>query len=267
MDKLLSYANIARSVYYYYYKKIHIDKYSVEKEIIKEVFQKNNGRYGYRKIQTVLKQRGYHLNHKTVRKLMKQLGLKCQIRIKKYKSYKGTVGHIAPNVIERNFKSEAPNRKWATDITMITIKDTRLYLSPIIDMYNGEIISYTISQHPNMELVMNMLDAALKRRNLKGTILHSDQGFQYQNKLFVDKLKRKGMIQSMSRKGNCLDNAKAEGFFGIMKSELLYLQKFDSPEHFIKALDEYITYYNNDRIKLCLNGMSPVQYRLKYQQI
>jgi len=178
----------------------------------------------------------------------------------KYRSYKGEVGKVAPNVIERDFSAADPNRKWATDVTQINIGDTKLYLSPILDMYNGEIISQNISASLNLEQVYDMLDKAFEKFDcLDGPILHSDQGWQYQHFGYRKRLEERHIIQSMSRKGNCLNNAMMENFFGIMKSELLYAEKFESAK--VKAMEEYIDYYNNKRIKSRLKGKSPVQYR------
>lgn len=254
---------MARSVFYYHLKRLNaIDKYSTEKEVIKTIFHEHKGRYGYRRVTAEMHNRGFVINHKTVRQLMTAMGLKSVIRKVRYRSYKGPVGKVAPNIINRDFLATAPNRKWATDITQINIGSTKLYLSPIVDMFNGEIISYNISKSPNLKQVYDMLDKAFgKFDKLDGLILHSDQGWQYQNYGYRKRLKKHHIIQSMSRKGNCLDNAMAENFFGIMKSELLYPQKFKSEEEFIKALEEYIEYYNNKRIKYRLKGKSPVQYR------
>ena len=196
---------------------------------------------------------------------MAALYLKSQIRKVRYRSYKGEIGKIAPNILNRDFVASAPNQKWATDVTQINIGSTKLYLSPILDMFNGEIVSYNISKSPNLEQIYDMLDKAFEKYdNLDRLIIHSDQGWQYQNYGYRKRLEERHVIQSMSRKGNCLDNAVAENFLGIMKSELLYADKFESPEAFIKALDEYIDYYNNIRIKSRLNGKSPVQYRTLY---
>tara|TARA_B110000971_G_C19928592_1_gene462848 strand:+ start:513 stop:1112 length:600 start_codon:yes stop_codon:yes gene_type:complete len=193
---------------------------------------------------------------------MAEMGLKCKIRKVRYRSYKGNVGKVAPNIIERNFVATAPNRKWTTDVTQINIGASKIFLSPILDMYNGEIISYNISTSPNLEQVYDMLDKAFDRfDSLDGLILHSDQGWQYQHLGYRKRLEEHHIIQSMSRKGNCLDNSMMENFFGIMKSELLYAEKFESAEVFIKALEEYIYYYNNKRIKSRLKGKSPIQYR------
>ncbi len=254
---------MARSVFYYHLKRLKAaDKYAKEKELVNQIFHEHKGRYGYRRVVAEMRNRGFMLNHKTIQRLMDELGLKSKIRRVRYRSYKGEVGKIAPNIIGRDFTAEAPNRKWATDVTQINIGSVKLYLSPILDMFNGEIISYNISRSPNLELIYEMLDKAFVRFDcLDGLILHSDQGWQYQHYGYRKRLKEHHIVQSMSRKGNCLDNAMAENFFGIMKSELLYAENFESPEAFIKALDDYIEYYNNKRIKVRLNGKSPVQYR------
>lgn len=176
----------------------------------------------------------------------------------------GRSGKIAPNILKRDFNTTAPNQKWTTDITEFALFGTKLYLSPILDMYNGEIISYEISDRPVLGQVLRMLDNAFaKIPDNTNLIFHSDQGWQYQHKTYRKRLKDKGIRQSMSRKGNCLDNAIMENFFGLLKSELLYLQKFDSMEEFRLELEKYIDYYNNKRIKAKLKGLSPVQYRLQ----
>ena len=211
-----------------------------------------------------MRNRGYVINHKTVSRLMKDLGLKCQVRIKRYRSYKGEIGKVAPNLIDRNFHADAPNQKWTTDITEFSLFGKKLYLSPILDMYNGEIISYNISEHPHLGQVMDMLDKAFEKiPDNTGLVFHSDQGWQYQHKMYQYRLKEKGIRQSMSRKGNCLDNAVMENFFGLLKSELLYLREFESFEEFKEELEKYIYYYNHQRIKGKLKGLSPVQYRIQ----
>lgn len=261
---------MARSVFYYHLKRLKAkDKYEEERESIRTIFHEHKGRYGYRRVAAELRNRGYVVNHKTVRKLMGEMGLKCKIRKIRYRSYKGVVGKIAPNIIDRDFVATEPNRKWATDVTQINIGSVKLYLSPIVDMYNGEIVSYNISTSPNLEQVYDMLDKAFAKFDcLDGLILHSDQGWQYQHHGYRKRLEEHNIVQSMSRKGNCLDNAMAENFFGIMKSELLYAEKFKTAEDFIKALEEYIEYYNNKRIKSRLKGKSPVKYRtLLYDRV
>lgn len=222
----------------------------------------NTGRYGYRRVAMELHNRGYNTNHKLVMKLMKQEHLTSLVRMKKYRSYKGELGKIAPNLLKRKFQAKKPNKKWTTDITEFHLFGRKLYLSPILDMYNGEIVSFEISEHPVLEQVTDMLKKAFAKipDNTK-LILHSDQGWQYQHKTYQKMLCDKGIRQSMSRKGNCLDNSIMENFFGLLKSELLYLQDFESLEDFRMQLEEYMDYYNNRRIKGKLKGMSPVAFR------
>ena len=268
LNLLLNQTNMARSSFYYYQKHNKLpDKYKEIKELIKSIYHKNKGRYGYRRITDELQNKGIIINHKTVLRLMKLLGLKSIIRIKKYKSYKGEQGKIAPNILERNFKAQAPNQKWATDITEFNVSGQKLYLSPIIDLYNQEIISYELTERPVFNQVVTMLKKAFKKiPNNTNLTLHSDQGWQYQMKQYQYLLKEKGILQSMSRKGNCLDNAIIENFFGILKSEMFYTQKFKSIEELKKEIKEYINYYNNERIKSNLNKMSPIKYRAHYYQ-
>jgi transposase InsO family protein len=268
LKMLLNHSNMARSSFYYYQKQSKLpDKYKTIKELIKSIYQKHRGRYGYRRITDELENKGIVINHKTVLRLMKLLGLKSVIRIKKYKSYKGEQGKIAPNILERNFKATAPNQKWATDITEFNVSGKKLYLSPIIDLFNQEIISYELTERPVFNQVVMMLKKAFKKiPNNTNLTLHSDQGWQYQMKQYQYLLKEKGIIQSMSRKGNCLDNAIIENFFGTLKSELFYIKKFRTIEELKNEIKQYINYYNNERIKSNLNKMSPIKYRAHYYQ-
>jgi transposase InsO family protein len=258
---------MARSTFYYHTKRLgQTDGYDDVRERIRAIYDKHHGRYGYRRITAQLRNEGTVINHKTVQKLMGQMGLKAKRRRQHYRSYKGELGKIAPNVINRDFHTTAPDQKWATDVTQVKIKDRWVYLSPILDMFNGEIVSYVISDSPNLKMVMTMLDNAFNERKVQGNlILHSDQGWHYQHKYYQKALQDKHITQSMSRKGNCLDNAMMENFFGLMKNELLYLQEWNSVDQFKTALRNYIRYYNNDRIKLRLKGKSPVQYRALFQ--
>ena len=177
------------------------DKYALIKAEIGSIYQEHQGRYGYRRITMELHNRGYQINHKTVQRLMKELNLKCMVRIKKYRSYKGKVGKIAPNILKRDFQASAPNQKWTTDITEFSLFGTKLYLSPVLDMYNGEIISYNISERPVLGQVMDMLEKAFEKiPDNTNLIFHSDQGWQYQHKQYQKRLKDKGIQQSMSRK-------------------------------------------------------------------
>ena len=268
LNLLLNRTNMARSSFYYYQKQSKLpDKYEVVKELISSIYHKHKGRYGYRRITDEIQNRGIIINHKTVFRLMNLLGLKSIIRVKKYKSYKGEQGKIVANILERNFKATAPNQKWATDVTEFNVAGNKLYLSPIMDLYNQEIISYELAERPVFNQVVMMLKKAFKKiSNNTNLVLHSDQGWQYQMKQYQYLLKEKGIIQSMSRKGNCLDNAIIENFFGILKSELFYLKKYKSIDQLKKEINEYINYYNNDRIKSNLNKMSPIQYRAHYYQ-
>lgn len=269
LNLLLNQTNMARSSFYYYRKHNKLpDKYKDVKELIKSIYHKNKGRYGYRRITDELQNKGIIINHKTVLRLMKLLGLQSIIRIKKYKSYKGEQGKIVANVLERNFKATAPNQKWATDVTEFNVSGNKLYLSPIIDLFNQEIISYELTERPVFNQVVMMLKKAFKKiPDNTNLILHSDQGWQYQMKQYQHILKQKGITQSMSRKGNCLDNAIIENFFGILKSELFYLKKYNSIIQLKQEIQEYIYYYNNQRIKSKLNKMSPIKYRAHYYQI
>jgi putative transposase len=193
---------------------------------------------------------------------MGELGLKSLVRPKKYKSYKGEVGRTAPNRLRRKFKAKRANEKWVTDVTEFKVAGKKLYLSPVLDLYNGEIIAYETAERPVFEMVGAMLRTALAR--LKGQerpMLHSDQGWQYQMPAYQRMLEERQVVQSMSRKGNCHDNAAMESFFAVLKSEFFHLNKFKSVEELKTELDKYIHYYNHDRIKMTLGGLSPVQYR------
>ena len=196
------------------------------------------------------------------KRLMKQLGLICMVRIKKYHSYKGEVGRVAPNLLERNFEADKPNQKWVTDVTEFSMFGQKLYLSPILDLCSRDIVSYTIYDHPVLSMVTEMAEKAFaKIPDGTNLILHSDQGRHYQHKCYQQMLREKGIQQSMSRKGNCLDNAVIENFFGLLKSELLYLRKFESLEQFKSELIDYLDYYNNRRIKAKLKGLPPALHR------
>jgi len=258
---------MARSTFYYHTKRLgQPDGHKSVRERIRAIYDKHHGRYGYRRITAQLRNEGMGINHKTVQKLMGQMALKAKRKKQHYRSYKGELGKIAPNVLDRDFKATSPNQKWTTDVTQVKIKDRRIYLSPILDMFNGEVVSYALSNSPDLKMVMTMLDRAFKKRDIQGNLIfHSDQGWHYQHKRYQKALEDRHITQSMSRKGNCLDNAMMENFFGLMKNELLYLQEWDSIDQFKKALRKYIRYYNNDRIKLRLKGKSPVQYRALFQ--
>ena len=195
---------------------------------------------------------------------MRELELQVRVRkSKKLTTYRGTIGHIAPNHLERHFTATKPNQKWVTDVTEFKAKDgNKVYLSPILDLFNNEIISYTLSYSPNWAQVEKMLKLAVKRLDkTRGSILHSDQGWQYQMAAYRQILAEHGIIQSMSRKGNCLDNAAMESFFGRLKTECFYGREFNTREEIVNAVRDYLDYYNHRRIQLKLKGLSPIQYR------
>ena len=263
LELLLDIAQLPRATYYYHVKRQAApDKYLDAQAAITGIYHENKGRYGYRRITADLRNRGFGLNHKTVQRLMKKLGLVCRVRMKKYHSYKGEVGKIVPNLLERNFEAKKPNQKWVTDVTEFHLFGQKLYLSPILDLCSRDIVSYALSDRPGLSMVIRMLDSAFAQiSDSTNLILHSDQGWQYQHKHYQRMLKKKGIRQSMSRKGNCLDNAVIENFFGLLKSELLYLQKFESMQQFKAELIEYLDYYNNSRAKAKLKGLPPAVHR------
>lgn len=231
---------------------------------IRAIFEKHKERYGVRRIYHELVNMGSKINHKKVQRLMNKMGLKGKRPKEKYRSYKGEVGKIADNIISRNFKADKPDEKWTTDVSQFSLPFGKCYLSPILDMYTNEIISYDLSLHPNYEQIVNMLNRAFEDHpDVRGLIFHSDQGWQYQMREYRKALKDKGIVQSMSRKGNCIDNCIMETFFGRMKNEMFYGQgsKYQTFEQFYKAVEEYIHYYNNERIQAKTKWMPPAKYR------
>ena len=256
-------SGLARSTYYYYQKHQNTDKYEYEKQVIQEIFNSNKGRYGYRRITMVMHNKGYVINHKTVLKLMNSLGLKGKQRKNdKYHSYKGQVGKVADNHLNREFYAEKPFEKLTTDVTQFKIGDEKIYLSPVMDLFNREIVSYSISTSPNLWQIREMLYGLFEKLPADATpLFHSDQGWQYQHAEYQRLLAEHNIKQSMSRKGNCMDNGAMENFFGRLKVEMYYGEKFESVNTFIDELKQYIDYYNNERISTKLKGMSPVKYR------
>jgi putative transposase len=260
---LLKLAGLARSTFYYRQKpSLLTERHAALKDSIKALFDRHKGRYGYRRITAALGVVGKAVNHKTVQRLMGQMGLKSLVRPKKYRSYKGAAGCAAPDLIQRTFNAEGANRKWVTDVTEFSVAGEKLYLSPVMDLFNGEIIAFETARRPVFKLVDTMLIKALDTLGSgEKPILHSDQGWQYRMPAYQRRLQAQGIAQSMSRKGNCLDNAAMESFFAILKSEFFHLAKFASIQSLQAGIADYIHYYNNDRIKLKLKGLSPVQYR------
>ena len=269
LDILLKAIKLARSTYYYHLKQL--DKPDKDQELKAEVqliFIEHKGNYGYRRIHLELRNRGYLVNQKRVQRLMKVLNLQAKMRQKrKYSSHKGDVGKKAENLIQRQFEGSKTMEKCYTDVTEFAIPAStqKLYLSPVLDGFNSEIIAYNLSTSPNLEQVKTMLEQAFTEKHYKNTILHSDQGWQYQHDSYHQFLESKGIQASMSRKGNSPDNGMMESFFGILKSEMFYgyEKSFQSLKQLEQAIVDYIDYYNNKRIKVKLKGLSPVQYRTK----
>ena len=269
LEILLKIIRLARSTYYYHLKQLdQTDKNQTIKAEIQAIFTEHKGNYGYRRITLALRNRGFVVNHKKVQRLMKALGLSARIRRKrKYSSYQGEIGKKAENLIRRQFEASKPMEKCYTDVTEFAIpaSSQKLYLSPVLDGFNSEIIACNLSTSPNLAQVKMMLEQAFTEKYYENTILHSDQGWQYQHDFYHHFLEDKGIQQSMSRKGNSPDNGMMESFFGILKSEMFYgyEKTFKSIEHLEQAIVDYINYYNNKRIKVKLKGLSPVQYRTK----
>lgn len=257
---------MAKSTYYFEISKEDVVK-SRNAEVmaeIKNIFERNKGRYGVRRVHKELVNRGYNINHKRVQRLMHEMKLFGKRPKEKYHSYKGEAGKIADNIIDRDFSTTGPLQKWTTDVSQFSFSWGKCYISPILDMNTNEIISYDLSLIPNMEQIHRMLNRAFEKfPSVNGLILHSDQGWQYQHACFRSTLKEQGIIQSMSRKGNCYDNCIMETFFGRLKNEMYYgyEKDYNSFDEFAEAIREYIDYYNNERIQAKTKWMPPVKYR------
>ena len=265
MDHLLKLVGLARSTYYYQLKAMDgADRFISLKASIQSLQDEHKGRLGYRRMTLALRSDGQLINSKTVRRLMGELSLKCMVRPKKYRSYRGPMGEVSPNILARQFEAEQPNQKWVTDVTEFKVAGEKLYLSPVLDLYNGEIVAYQTATRPQYALVGDMLEQALERlpEGVK-PMLHSDQGWHYRYPKYRDRLEKAGLEQSMSRRGNCYDNATMESFFGTLKSEFYYRESFESVAQLQAGLAEYIHYYNHKRIKTKLGGLSPVAYRAR----
>ncbi len=273
LKDVLEIVGIPEATYHYHMKQLQKEDPDKEwKEIILELFQKHEGKYGYRRIYLELKSQGYVINHKKVQRIMNEMGLRCVkfTRKSRYKSYKGKVGKVAKNRLNRRFNTSIRLQKLVTDVTEFKCtEDQKLYLSPIMDLYNGEIISYGISNSPTLDFVIAPLNQALKIIKNEAeyrTTIHSDQGWHYQHNKWMKTLKKNKIFQSMSRKATCADNAAMENFFGVLKQEMYYGEKIVSYEELKRKIEDYIDYYNNERIKLKLAGLSPVQYRTQTSQ-
>lgn len=270
--------NLAKSDYYYWMNRTDPDVKNAElMEEINRIF-KENTEFGYRRVWLELRNKGWTVNHKTVKRLMSKMDLYAKKKKAKYKSYLGDFNGTVDNALlykvvdidkhkteyKRDFSTTGVNQKWTTDISEFHIAAGKLYLSPILDMHNNEIVSYNISTSPNYKQIKDMLNKAfIKFSNLSGLIFHSDQGWQYQMKPYHKALEERGITQSMSRKGNCLDNSPMESFFGRMKTEMFYGHEFEfeTLEDLKTAMEEYIDYYNNRRLQPKLKGLTPCAIR------
>lgn len=260
-------AQVSRSGYYKWQKRLHtptkaqIDEMDL-KEKIADCYQKVAGVYGYRRVKVWLqKKHGIVINHKRVYRLMRLLGLQSRIRRKRKFFGNREQNVVSGNVLNRQFHASQPSQKWVTDITYIPFNGRRLYLSVLYDLYNNEVISYKISGRNDLQLVIQTIKAGIKKRDANGVLLHSDQGFQYTSHQYHKLLQDYSIIASMSRKGNCLDNACVESFFGHYKSECLYLNTFKTSDEVKSAVRRYIRFYNNERYQSRLKNHSPVEYR------
>lgn len=263
LDVLLEVAGLARSTFFYHQARLdRPDPHAELKAALATAFEENRRR-GHRVVHRALRAAGWRVAKKTVLKLMGELGLVCPIRRRRrYASYQGEVGKIADNVLARRFTADAPNQKWVTDVTEFRVHDRKVYLSPVMDLFDRQIISYAVSTSPNLELTNSSLRAALATLETgQAPLVHSDQGFQYQHRSWRHLLAEAGATQSMSRKANCHDNAVIESFFGHLKEEMFHHTRYLSVEAFTTALDDYITWFNTGRGHTHCEGLSPVQYR------
>ena len=273
LKDILKIVGIPEATYHYQVKQLKKEDPDKEwKEIILDLFQKHEGKYGYRRIYSALRTQGYVINHKKVQRIMGELDLKCVkfTRKSRYNSYKGTVGKVAKNRLNRKFNTPIRLQKLVTDVTEFKCTgNEKLYLSPILDLYNGEIISFGISNRPTLDFVLEPLNQAIeviKKEAKYRTTIHSDQGWHYQHNKWIKTLKNNKIYQSMSRKATCADNAVMENFFGILKQEMYQGEELVSYDELKRKIEEYIYYYNNVRIKQKLAGLSPVQYRTQTNQ-
>ncbi|XME04371.1 IS3 family transposase [Lachnospiraceae bacterium C1.1] len=266
VKELLSVFHMAKSSYCYQSSAIKKpDKYKKEREAIRKSFSDSKGAYGYRRIHCEITADGSVISEKVVRRLMKEEKLIVKsIRKKKYNSYMGEISPAVKNIISRDFHAEKPNVKWLTDITEFHIPAGKIYLSPIIDCFDGLPVSWTIGKHPDAELVNTMLDMAISTlKSDEKPIVHSDRGAHYRWPGWIERMENAGLTRSMSKKGCSPDNSACEGFFGRLKNEMFYGRCWDnvSIDQFITELDDYIHWYAENRIKISLGGMSPIQYR------
>lgn len=260
---LLDIAGLARSTFSYHQARlVRPDPQADLKAAIRKVFVQVHGRYGHRRIHARLRTEGWRVAKKTVLRLMRHLGLVCQVRRRRSRWYRGEIGTVAANVLNRDFTATAPNQKWVTDVTEFRVGAQKVYLAPIMDLFDRQIITYTIGPSPTLELTNRVLrDALATLPEGQAPLIHSDQGFQYQHLSWQSLLAAVGATPSMSRKGTCLDNAVMETFFGHLKEEMFHHTTYPDRDSLVSAIHAYIAWYNTDRISMTLKGLSPVQYR------
>lgn len=267
LKELLALLDIAKSSYEYQAAALRApDKYARLRSTLRAEFDAEKGRYGYRRLHAKFKAQGRTVSENVIRRLMKEEHLVVlNTRRRRYNSYMGEISPAVENILQRDFHADRPNVKWLTDITEFSIPAGKIYLSPIIDCFDGMAVSWTIGTHPNAELVNSMLDQAISRLGEnEHPVVHSDRGGHYRWPGWIRRMNQAGLIRSMSRKGCSPDNAACEGFFGRMKNEMFYGRSWDdvSTSEFIRSVEDYMRWYNEDRIKLSLGAMSPVAYRL-----
>lgn len=255
---------VSRSGYYAFLKRKGTDRDQEAKALIQKVYERYNGVYGYRQIQLFLLQdHGVWMNHKKVLRIMQDLGIRSRIRLKRRCNYATSEGdRVARNILKRDFKADAPNQKWVTDITQYRVGEKWLYLSAIKDLFNNEIIAYQMSVRNDNELVLRTFQQAWsQQKDVTGLIVHSDQGFQYTSHAYHDMLPKVGARNSMSRRGNCHDNASMESFFSHLKTEGLYPYDIRNMDEAQRKIEDYIRFYNQQRPQRKLNKLPPVEYR------
>lgn len=260
---LLAVAGLARSTFFYHQARLQRPDPKAELNAeIRTVFEQAKGRYGHRRIHRELHKRGHQIAKKTVLKQMRTIGLVCLVRRRKrFTTDRSAIGTTSPNRLNRVFTAPAPNLSWVTDVTEFRIGEERLYLSPVMDLFDRQIIAYSLDRASNLALTTTALRQAIATLPPDHhPLVHSDQGFQYQHRSWQAILAEAGATPSMSRKGTCLDNAMIENFFGHVKSEL-FLDQFTTIDALTLAIHDYLHWYNHDRTSATLNGLSPVDYR------
>jgi transposase InsO family protein/transposase-like protein len=267
LPELLTQLALARSSYFYHRARVKMaDKHLALRQTITDIFELNHRCYGYRRLQASLIRQCITVSEKVLQRLMKQENLVVsRPKRRRYGSYLGEISPAPENLINRDFRAVAPNEKWLTDITEFQIPAGKVYLSPIIDCFDGLVISWSIGSHPDAELVNTMLDAAIETVAAGNArpIVHSDRGAHYRWPGWLSRIGDAKLVRSMSRKACSPDNAACEGFFGRLKTELFYPRdwKATTIEQFIQIVDSYIRWYNEKRIKISLGSLSPIEYR------